>query len=82
MHLPQPSLSPVDVTRLLRRVADLETRMAVTVLAGPETQVRDDHDQLEQLLINVVSNAVEASLQNRPTGDGRVNRLASRRRQD
>ena len=72
MHLPQPSLSPVDVTRLLRRVADLETRMAVAVLAGPETQVRGDRDQLEQLLINVVSNAVEASLQNRPTGDGQV----------
>ena len=72
MHLPQPSLSPVDVTRLLRRVADLETRMAVAVLVGPETQVRGDRDQLEQLLINVVSNAVEASLQNRPTGDGQV----------
>ncbi len=72
MHLPQPSLSPVDVARLLRRVADLETRMPVTVLAGPETQVRGDRDQLEQLLINVVSNAVEASLQARPTGEGRV----------
>lgn len=72
MHLPQPSLSPVDVARLLHRVADLETRMAVAVLAGPETQVRGDRDQLEQLLINVVSNAVEASLQNRPTGDGQV----------
>ncbi len=72
MHLPQPSLSPVDVARLLRRVADLETRMEVTVLAGPETQVRGDRDQLEQLLINVLSNAVEASLQARPAGDGRV----------
>ena len=72
MHLPQPSLSPVDVERLLRRVADLETRMAVTVLSGPETQVHGDRDQLEQLLINVVSNAVEASLQCRPDADGRV----------
>ena len=72
MHLPQPSLSPVAVERLLRRVADLETRMAVTVLSGPETQVHGDRDQLEQLLINVVSNAVEASLQCRPDADGRV----------
>jgi signal transduction histidine kinase len=72
MHLPQPSLSPVDVERLLHRVADLETRMTVTVLSGPETQVHGDRDQLEQLLINVVSNAVEASLQNRPAGDGQV----------
>jgi nitrogen fixation/metabolism regulation signal transduction histidine kinase len=72
MHLPQPGLSPVDVARLLRRVADLETRMAVTVAAGPEVQAQGDRDQLEQLLINVVSNAVEASLQNRPAGDGQV----------
>ncbi|MCX5644857.1 MAG: ATP-binding protein [Phycisphaerae bacterium] len=72
MHLPQPSLSPVDVAHLLRRVADLETRMPVTVVTGPETQVRGDRDQLEQLLINVVSNAVEASLQNRPAGNGQV----------
>jgi PAS domain S-box-containing protein len=72
MHLPQPALSQVDVARLLRRVADLETRMEVTVLAGPEVQIQGDRDQLEQLLINVVSNAVEASLQSRPGGDGRV----------
>jgi two-component system nitrogen regulation sensor histidine kinase NtrY len=72
MHLPQPSLSPVDVARLLHRVADLETRMAVTVVPGPEVQAQGDRDQLEQLMINVVSNAVEASLQNRPAGDGQV----------
>jgi two-component system nitrogen regulation sensor histidine kinase NtrY len=72
MHLPQPSLAPVDVARLLRRVADLETRMAVTILAGPEVQVRGDRDQLEQLLINLVSNAVDASLEKRPAGDGQV----------
>ncbi|MCU0913836.1 MAG: ATP-binding protein [Planctomycetes bacterium] len=72
MHLPQPSLSPVDVARLLRRVADLETRMSVTVVPGPDVQAQGDRDQLEQLLINVVSNAVEASLQKRPAGDGAV----------
>jgi len=72
MHLPQPSLSPVDVARLTRRVADLETRMGVTVVPGPEVQAQGDRDQLEQLLINVVSNAVEASLQKRPAGDGEV----------
>jgi len=72
MHLPQPSLSPVDVARLLRRVADLETRMGVTVVPGPEVQAQGDRDQLEQLLINIVSNAVDASLQKQPTGDGQV----------
>ena len=72
MHLPAPCFAPVDVAHLLRRVAGLETRMEVTVVAGPEVQVRGDRDQLEQLLINLIANAVEASLQGRPAGDGRV----------
>ncbi len=72
MHLPQPSFAQVDVAQLLRRVAGLETRMEVATIAGPDVRVRGDRDQLEQLLINVISNAVEASLQSRPKGDGRV----------
>lgn len=72
MHLPPPSFSQVDVTKLLRRVVGLETRMAVTIAAGPEVRIRGDRDQLEQLLINLVSNAVDASLQGRPDGDGTV----------
>ncbi len=72
MHLPQPSFAQVDVAQLLRRVAGLETRMGVAVVAGRDIQVRGDRDQLEQLLINVISNAVEASLQSRPQGDGAV----------
>jgi len=42
------------------------------VTAGPDIRIRADRDQLEQLLINVISNAVEASLQNSPDGDGQV----------
>jgi PAS domain S-box-containing protein len=72
MHLPQPCFAQVDVAQLLRRVAGLETRMEVVTIAGPDVRVRGDRDQLEQLLINVISNAVEASLQSRPLGDGRV----------
>jgi two-component system, NtrC family, nitrogen regulation sensor histidine kinase NtrY len=72
MHLPQPSFSRVKVAHLLRRVAGLETRMTITVSPGPDLHVRADRDQLEQLLINVTSNAAEASLQGRPEGDGQV----------
>ena len=72
MHLPEPSFSEVEVAQLLRRVAGLETRMGVSVAAGPDIRIRADRDQLEQLLINVISNAVEASLQSRPEGDGQV----------
>ncbi|MGE5294039.1 MAG: sensor histidine kinase [Solirubrobacterales bacterium] len=72
MHLPEPSFSQVDVAQLLRRGAGLETRMTVAVLAGRDVRIRGDRDQLEQLLINVISNAVEASLLSRPGGDGQV----------
>ena len=66
-RLPPPQLQPVDVGQLVRRVAGLETRLAVDVQEGPETGVRADPDQLEQLLINLLRNATDASLE---TGGG------------
>ncbi len=71
-HLPQPQFSDVDVADLFRRVVGLEIRMPVVVEGGPNVKVRGDRDQLEQLLINVISNAVESSLQSHPAGDGQV----------
>jgi signal transduction histidine kinase len=44
-------------------VAALETRMRVDVVGGPITMVHADGDQLDQLLINLVRNAVDASLE-------------------
>ncbi len=43
-----------------------------SVAAGADIVIRADRDQLEQLLINVVNNAVEASLESKPKGDGQV----------
>jgi len=71
-HLPQPQLGAVDAADLFRRVVGLETRMQVVVEGGPDVSIRVDRDQLEQLLINVISNAVESSLLSHPAGDGRV----------
>ena len=64
-RLPQPQLAPVDVDGLVRRVAALETRVPVEVLGGPLVSVQADADQLEQLLINLVRNAVDATLEER-----------------
>ena len=61
-RLPPPRLASVELGRLVRRVAGLETRVRVSVLPGPEQAVRADADQLEQLLINLVRNAADASL--------------------
>ncbi|MDT7603030.1 MAG: two-component system, NtrC family, nitrogen regulation sensor histidine kinase NtrY [Acidobacteriota bacterium] len=62
-RLPAPRHQPVEVGGLVRRVAALETRLSVQVLAGPEVIVEADGDQLEQLLINLIRNAVDAALQ-------------------
>jgi signal transduction histidine kinase len=61
--LPAPARVPLDVGTWVRRVAALETRMTVTVMEGPPVTVRADGDQLDQLLINLLRNAVDASLE-------------------
>jgi PAS domain S-box-containing protein len=60
-RLPAPRLERVDVATWVRRVAALETRLPVTLVPGPELAIRADGTQLEQLLINLVRNAVDAS---------------------
>src|SRR5262245_12838093 len=65
--LPQPKFQPVDIGALLRRVVRLETRMEIVLEPGPELTIKADGDQIEQLLINLIRNAVDASLE---TGGG------------
>jgi PAS domain S-box-containing protein len=62
-RLPKPELGPVDVAALVQGVADLETRLSVEVVPGHGVTVRADPDQLEQALINLVRNAVDATLE-------------------
>jgi two-component system nitrogen regulation sensor histidine kinase NtrY len=66
-RLPAPRVDAVAVATLVRRVAGVETRLPVQIDAGPDLTVRADPDQLEQLLINLVRNAVDAASQ---TGGG------------
>jgi two-component system nitrogen regulation sensor histidine kinase NtrY len=62
-RLPPPELEPMEVRPWVERNADLEPRVEVRVLGGPETTIAADADQLDQLLINLVTNAVDASLE-------------------
>ncbi|MEJ2009218.1 MAG: ATP-binding protein [Acidobacteriota bacterium] len=61
--LPKPKLRSVDVGTWVRRVVAMETRLPVRLTAGPELMIRADADQLDQLLINLVRNAAEASIE-------------------
>jgi nitrogen fixation/metabolism regulation signal transduction histidine kinase len=62
-RLPPPRLEPLKIGALVSRVARLETRLPVNVVSGPELVVQGDDVQLEQLLINLVRNAVDASME-------------------
>jgi two-component system nitrogen regulation sensor histidine kinase NtrY len=62
-RLPSPKLLPLDVGTWVRRVGALERRLPVRVEPGPDIEIQADGDQLDQLLINVVDNAVDAALE-------------------
>jgi PAS domain S-box-containing protein len=61
--LPAPRLEAVNVPALVQRVVGVETRLGIRLDGGPELTIHADPDQLEQLLINLVRNAVDAALQ-------------------
>jgi PAS domain S-box-containing protein len=65
--LPPPTFQGVDVSVWIRRVTGLESRLQVKLQTGPEVRIQADPDQLDQLLINLLRNAVDASLE---TGGG------------
>jgi PAS domain S-box-containing protein len=67
-RLPKPELDTVRIPPLVRRVADLETRLPVEVVGGEDVTILADPDQLEQALINLVRNAVDATLEADGTG--------------
>jgi len=60
-RLPKPQMRPLVAGELVERVAALEQRLPICVERGPYIQIAADADQLEQLLINLIRNAVDAS---------------------
>ena len=62
-RLPAPRLESVAIQDWVRRVVALETRRPVTIRPGPNVAIQADGGQLDQLLINLVRNAVDATLE-------------------
>jgi nitrogen fixation/metabolism regulation signal transduction histidine kinase len=62
-QMPPPNPRKVGLTTLVQHVAALETRLSVQTVPGPELELMVDPDQIEQMLINLVRNAVEAALE-------------------
>ena len=68
-RLPPPQKETLVLNELIKRIVSLETRLPVRIAASPPITMQADAAQLEQLLINIVQNAVDASLE---TGGGVV----------
>ena len=69
-QMPPPAFHKTALSPIVERVAGLETRLQVQVVSGPDVQLMLDPDQFEQMLINLVRNAVEAALESRPPANG------------
>jgi two-component system nitrogen regulation sensor histidine kinase NtrY len=72
-QLPPPKLRPVELACLIERVVLLEQRLPVQLDAGPAVTLHADPDQLEQMFINLLANAVDSTLEN-AAGNGTGNK--------
>src|SRR5882757_6845386 len=61
-RLPPPQLQRLSLGRLLEQVIPIETRLPIELQPGLPVHLLGDPDQLQQLLINLLRNAVEAAL--------------------
>jgi nitrogen fixation/metabolism regulation signal transduction histidine kinase len=59
--LPPPTFASVDVAALVQRAVRLESRLKVDVVPSADLTLQADGDQLDQLLINLIANAVDAA---------------------
>ena len=62
-RLPKPQQRNVQIAPIAHRIAELENRLPVAVKADEDVEISADPDQIEQLLINLVRNAVDATLE-------------------
>jgi two-component system nitrogen regulation sensor histidine kinase NtrY len=69
-QMPLPAKRKASLLPIVERVALLETRLPVMIPSGPDVTLAIDPDQIEQMLINLVRNAVEASLETAGNGVG------------
>ena len=68
--LPPPNKRTIELKTLIAHVAELESRVTVTVQESPGASANLDSDQMQHALINLVKNAAEAVLTKKSEGHG------------
>jgi two-component system, NtrC family, nitrogen regulation sensor histidine kinase NtrY len=69
-RLPPPVPTPCQLADLVQHAVALETRLPIVLRGGPALELRCDSAQIEQALINLVQNAVDAALEQRSAAGG------------
>jgi two-component system nitrogen regulation sensor histidine kinase NtrY len=64
-QMPPPVIRKTQLAPIVQRVAALESSLPVQILPSPQVELMVDADQLEQMLINLTRNAVEAVMEPR-----------------
>ena len=75
-------IATVELRPLAERVAVLETRLPVRIAEGPDIALMIDPDLIEQMLINLVRNAVDSALEQAHTAAGTEPEVTLRWEQD
>ena len=80
--MPSPKLQQVELRPLAERVAILETRLPVRIEPGADAMLMIDPDLIEQMLINLIRNAVDSALEQAQATQGSEPEVVLRWRQD
>jgi two-component system, NtrC family, nitrogen regulation sensor histidine kinase NtrY len=77
-QMPPPIVRKTHLAPIVQRVAALEATLPVQVLPSPSVELMVDPDQLEQMLINLTRNAVEAAREPQAAPPAHTGTIAAR----
>ena len=63
-RLPPPRLGRVDIHDLIERATEFENLSRVDIVKGPDVCIHADSDQIDQVMLNLLSNALDATADN------------------